>query len=222
MPILRGYLAATAGMWSGYWENWEDLCCRENDGRGAQHSKLTLELEEIKSTSTRSRSKLWRFLRIQLILRNVSQSSSEIVMVHNCHNMRGCGHEGRLPESQQFLKTWKANQEMMNLGPKLIDTIISFMGSKLVWANKERNDLSRRSDRFDDGENVLVQIALENLLSHHRGSSVHKVACVQLARFTAPREMTWSNNTVADVVNDPVNPNNGGQPLPPFLFFCPS
>lgn len=44
-------------------------------------------------------------------------------------------------------------------------------------------------------------------------ASKKKVVSLQLARFMALHEMTWNNNTVADVVNDPVNPNNGGESL---------
>ena len=38
-----------------------------------------------------------------------------------------------------------------------------------------------------------------------------QVTSLQLACFPVPCEMTRNNNTVADVVNDPVNPNNGGE-----------
>lgn len=64
-----------------------------------------------------------------------------------------------------------------------------------------------------DGTDVQVQIALENLLSHHCGSSIQTVTSLQLTRFMALHEMTWNNDTVADVVNDPVNPNNGREHL---------
>lgn len=60
-----------------------------------------------------------------------------------------------------------------------------------------------------DSMDVEVQIALENLLSQL--SSFQEVTSLQLAHFMALHEMTWNNNTVADVVNDPVNPNNGGE-----------
>lgn len=58
-----------------------------------------------------------------------------------------------------------------------------------------------------DSMDVEVQIALENLLSQL--SSIQEVTSLQLAHFMALHEMTWNNNT--DVVNDPVNPNNGGE-----------
>lgn len=60
-----------------------------------------------------------------------------------------------------------------------------------------------------DSMDVEVQIALENLLSQL--SSIQEVTSLQLAHFMPLHEMTWNNNTVADVVNDPVNPNNGGE-----------
>lgn len=44
-------------------------------------------------------------------------------------------------------------------------------------------------------------------------ASKKKSLPLQLARFVALHEMTWNNNTVADVVNDPVNPNYGGESL---------
>lgn len=57
----------------------------------------------------------------------------------------------------------------------------------------------------------------ESASAPHCGSSIQKVASLWVARFMAPHEMTWNNDTVAGVVNDPVNPNNGGEPLSLFL-----
>lgn len=61
---------------------------------------------------------------------------------------------------------------------------------------------------FDAG-----QIALENLLFHQRGSSIQRVTSSQPTCFVALYEMTRNVNTIAGVVNDPVNPNNGGEIL---------
>lgn len=68
-------------------------------------------------------------------------------------------------------------------------------------------------------------IALENLLFHQRGSSVQRVTSPQPTCFMALHEMTRNMNTIAGVVNDPVNPNNGGEILSvsksSSFYFCP-
>ena len=81
------------------------------------------------------------------------------------------------------------------------------------WYQKQNKNLLKLKTEWKINKKLSVQIALENLLSHHCGSSIHKVTSVQLASSVALHEMTWNNNTVADVVNDPVNPNNGGESL---------
>lgn len=61
------------------------------------------------------------------------------------------------------------------------------------------------------GSDSPWESAFSPLWQQHRKKK--KVVSLQLPRFMALHEMTWNNNTVADVVNDPVNPNNDGESL---------
>lgn len=143
-------------------------------------------------------------------------------------------------ESQQFLSTWKANPTTMNLGPKPMsyshirhvnptsmtkqdeckqtNTKLEQKNSHSpVWKRKKTQNGVK--DSVPDGkERVGSDSPWESAFSPLWQQQPKKVTSLQLTRFMALHEMTWNNNTVADVVNDPVNPNNGGESLSP----CPS
>lgn len=122
------------------------------------------------------------------MLKNMSQSSSEIFF-YVVRNQKDVGLQ------------WYFEHEstMYHYRTKPPQKVFHFLGK-----TRPQNAV-----KAPDSMDVEVQIALENLLSQL--SSIQEVTSLQLAHFMALHEMTWNNNTVADVVNDPVNPNNGGE-----------
>lgn len=122
------------------------------------------------------------------MLKNMSQSSSEIFF-YVVRNQKDVGLRWYFEhESTKYHCRTKKPQKVFH-----------FLGK-----TRPQNAV-----KAPDSMDVEVQIALENLLSQL--SSFQEVTSLQLAHFMALHEMTWNNNTVADVVNDPVNPNNGGE-----------
>lgn len=130
-------------------------------------------------------------------LDNMCQSSSEIRLLQfsPLRNMSVHGHEEKVLE--QIMK-WTPNGCSYSHREILTGKTEQCGCKHTKYQSRTQKTLNSNTgvkDSVPDGTDVQVQIALENLLSHHCGSSIQTVTSLQLACVMTLHEMTWNNNT---------------------------